>query len=348
VNRALLRAVAVHGCRGVGALALAERALAGQLSLLTYHRVLPPDRQRRYFNPGLAVTPEALRVHCGVLRERYEVLPLREAVEQWRRGGHDGRPLAAITFDDGYRDNFRLAAPVLAELGLRATFFVVAGLVGTNRPPWYDRMARAVERLRDRREPLSAEHPLHAILRAAGNGRDMPGAASVIAAAKSLRPDERQAFLERIQSAAPDPAAWEDDDLIMDWPQLRQLAGAGHEIGSHSHTHEILPLLDDAALHREVAGARRCIEEHLGASVWSFCYPNGDADERVANAVMSAGYGCATTTLSGSNRPGQDVYRLRRRFIHEDRLTGCGGRVTSRLLLRAELCGLADRVFRRH
>jgi peptidoglycan/xylan/chitin deacetylase (PgdA/CDA1 family) len=142
------------------------------------------------------------------------------------------------------------------------------------------------------------------------------------------------------------PVPFSDDDLVMHWGQLRDLRAAGHEIGSHSCTHEILPLLDDADLEREVAGSRQLLEHGLSARVDSFCYPNGDVDGRVVRAVVSAGYACAASTASGRNPVGQNPYRLCRRFIHQDRLTGCNGH-PSPLLLRAELCGLADRVFSR-
>ena len=132
----------------------------------------------------------------------------------------------------------------------------------------------------------------------------------------------------------------------MDWRHLAELADHGHEIGSHSARHEILPQLDDVSLEAEVAGSRRTLEEGLGRPVRSFCYPNGDVDERVARAVAAAGYRCAVTVESGSNKPGCDAYRLKRWFIHEDRLAGTRGQ-TSPTVLRMELCSLAEHVFGR-
>ena len=133
----------------------------------------------------------------------------------------------------------------------------------------------------------------------------------------------------------------------MDWSQLAALAKAGHEIGSHSATHEILPLLDDAALEAEVAGSRRTLEQELGVPVRAFCYPNGDFDERTIRAVAAAGYLCAVSVLQGNNDAAAEPYRLRRRFIHEDRLAGPRSKPSS-TLLRLELSGLADRVFMRN
>ena len=103
---------------------------------------------------------------------------------------------------------------------------------------------------------------------------------------------------------------------------------------------------DEHTLDAEVVTSRKLIEENLNQSVASFSYPNGDVNDRVAQAVVSAGYRCAVTTETGSNDPQSDAYYLRRWFIHEERLSGLGRR-PSTTLLRMELCGLAARVFRR-
>ena len=88
------------------------------------------------------------------------------------------------------------------------------------------------------------------------------------------------------------------------------------------------------------------VKRYLGRTVPSFCYPNGDVDDHVIRVVRSAGCECAVTLQSGGNERGDDLYHLRRRFIHEDRLRSLGQRSSS-LLLRAELSGLADCVFGR-
>ena len=317
MSKRLARTCIAAGCRGTLLLRLAEARVRGRLVILSYHRVLPADRKARYFLPDLVVTSESFRRQCLALRRHYDVLPLREAVEALQAGRAGSRALAAVTFDDGYRDNFRYALPILDGLGLRATFFVVAGLVGTNEPPWYDRLGGA------------AKEPAH-----------------IVAEAKCLTPLQRAELVARASADGSGNGALCEDDLIMDWGQLARLADQGHEIGSHSIRHEMLTQLDDVALEAEVAGSRRILENGLGRPVRSFCYPNGDVDDRVASAVKAAGYRCAVTVEPGFNAPDRDVYRLKRWFIHEGRLTGLRGRASG-TLLRMELCGLADRVFGR-
>jgi peptidoglycan/xylan/chitin deacetylase (PgdA/CDA1 family) len=94
--------------------------------------------------------------------------------------------------------------------------------------------------------------------------------------------------------------------------EIRGLHGAGIEIGSHAATHRALTLLDDAELAREVAGSRETLERLTGAPVTSFCYPYGDVDDRVAEAVRSAGYRAAAVIRGGISKDLSDPFRLKR------------------------------------
>jgi peptidoglycan/xylan/chitin deacetylase (PgdA/CDA1 family) len=102
--------------------------------VVALHRV----QERVEPGDGLTISARMFERHCRFFRRHFRVVPLREIVEKLERGQRLNRELA-ITFDDGYRDNFEVAAPVLARLGLPATFFVVSEFMGTNVVPWWDR-----------------------------------------------------------------------------------------------------------------------------------------------------------------------------------------------------------------
>ncbi len=87
---------------------------------------------------GLSVRRDAFERHCRFFKRHFDVVPLRDLVSRLEEGGRVDRMLA-ITFDDGYRDNFVNARPVLEALSLPATFFVVSQWIGTDTWPWWDR-----------------------------------------------------------------------------------------------------------------------------------------------------------------------------------------------------------------
>lgn len=105
----------------------AMRATMGRAHavVLCYHRVGERD--------VLTTTPEKFRRDMEYLKSRYQCLPLSELCERLRSGEPLSQPIAAVTFDDGYRDNFTQAVPILQAIGVPATFFVATGFMSTNR-----------------------------------------------------------------------------------------------------------------------------------------------------------------------------------------------------------------------
>jgi peptidoglycan/xylan/chitin deacetylase (PgdA/CDA1 family) len=81
----------------------------------------------------------------------------------------------------------------------------------------------------------------------------------------------------------------------MTWNQLRTLADAGWEVGSHTRTHPRLTQLDDQSLVRELRDSREACEQALGRPCHSLAYPYGDFDARVCAAAAAAGYTAAAT-----------------------------------------------------
>lgn len=244
-------------------------------------------------------------------------------------GNSSDRPLAAITFDDGYQDNYRLAAPILAEHGIQATFFVVAGLVDTEVTPWYDQAGLAWNVLEHR-----------------GHKLDAPNAHEAMSKAKRLSPPEREDWIAELQRRA-GPVVVPVMDRIMTSSQLKDLVSKGHEIGSHTMTHPLLPQCDDVTLANELQQSRATLAAITGQTITGICYPNGDCDDRVARATLAAGYSYATSVQDGVNDPhALDDFALKRWFICQKRLCDHRGR-PSDALFRMEISGMAQRIFRR-
>ncbi len=99
---------------------------------------------------------------------------------------------------------------------------------------------------------------------------------------------------------------------LMSVEQLRDWHRGGMEIGAHTRSHPRLTQCDDAQLHEEIHGSKATLQDHLDAPVTQFCYPYGDADDRVAGVVRAAGFAAATTTRRGRASAGLDLWQLPR------------------------------------
>jgi peptidoglycan/xylan/chitin deacetylase (PgdA/CDA1 family) len=283
------------------------RLARDKLSIVTFHRVLPAHELRDYPIPGIAVTPEELDWLLGLFVTHYTPGTLGEMATRFALGDRPEKPLLAITFDDGQRDNHRHAREVLAAHAVHASFFVVANATENNETLWHDRVAYALAALLQRDKAHAAQLLLR--LGADPHAADPPNAA--VAHAKHMTPGAREAFVTDLEQSVGGPAR-PDWDGMMSWDELQQLHLDGHEIGSHSRTHAILPLVSDAQLADEIAGSRAQLRKRLGFEIESFCYPNGDCDARVAAAVERAGYRHAVTTRYGINPAGTSPYLWKR------------------------------------
>ena len=113
------------------------RDFRSKMVVVTFHRV-----NDWMAEDGITCSLERFEWFCGFFSQHFRVVPLSEQVAGCRESREMGGTLA-ITFDDGYRDNFEVAAPVLRRHHLPATFFVATGFIGTDyAPPWDSHLSR--------------------------------------------------------------------------------------------------------------------------------------------------------------------------------------------------------------
>jgi peptidoglycan/xylan/chitin deacetylase (PgdA/CDA1 family) len=317
------------------------RFARGALTIVTFHRVLPLEKLEQYPMRGLAVTPEQLELVLTELVRHFDCSSVIDAFWRWQGRAFE-RPLLAISFDDGALDNYEHARPVLSKLGLTATFYIPVKNVEEQRAPWHDRVGFALLRsVAAVRKPRSSDFdrlllPFGASVRAFGALLPEDAlrlAGEGVIAAKRLGAEQREASLAELEAALGGDAVPEFARM-MTWDQIRALQRAGHEIGSHSRTHPLLPELSGDRVREEIELSRRELSSAIGAEVRSFCYPNGSYDARALKAVEAAGYECAVTTNWGLNRK-QSRFELSRCDMDFMRLQSKDGDFSrERLLLR--------------
>jgi peptidoglycan/xylan/chitin deacetylase (PgdA/CDA1 family) len=316
-----LRSTLDRVASSAGLLRLCERRMLRGVTVLMYHRILPADQCRIYPLPSLVIPREVFAAQVAWLAAHCDVRTVAGALEAQRKSERRERPLVALTFDDGYQDNYTIAAPILEDEGCRGTFFVTTGFVRGGTPLWFDRAADAWHRL-----PVAERARLMTAL-SGGAAAGVPGGLNIRSWMEGLKRaaiGHRHSLVALAESQAEDSMDTERY-LPMTIEQVHDLHARGHEIASHTVTHPLLPQLDDEALRSELVEAHRSITDWTGEASCGFCYPNGDVNERVARMVAEAGHTYACTTRPGLNRRDQDVFRLRRLSITMQRTTRAGG-----------------------
>jgi peptidoglycan/xylan/chitin deacetylase (PgdA/CDA1 family) len=311
------RAVLARGLEATGATrALEALGGAGRSVVLTYHRIATPGPSNPFYDPTVSATPEGFRAQMAMLRDRFRVVPAEELIAP--SDPADRRPRAVVTFDDGCRDNFDAALPVLREFGLPATFFIPTDFLERPRLPWWDHVAYVVKASRlDRFEvPRVSDDPAPIVVdlttpdrSAAIMGLIRPVLAGEVA--------DRDGFLKTLEDRAEvdvdSPALGRD--LFMTWDQLKALAAEGHAIGSHAHSHVALGALDDRDARRELSLSRTILEAAAKRPVRTVAYPYGwpgAVNDRTFRLAAAVGYRIGFTAFEGVVRPGLDPLAMPR------------------------------------
>jgi peptidoglycan/xylan/chitin deacetylase (PgdA/CDA1 family) len=295
---------------------------AGSLLVLMYHRVLPPaHRERGTEQPGMYVSPETLKTHLDLLKKHFVLLHLDDWQARRVRGESLPARACAITFDDGWRDNYDHAWPVLRSAGVPATIFVVSKLVGTRYVFWPNRLARLLGQPRDaatssRLLTTFTELGLSGSRMKAGLALSPAEIDAAILVCKATRTDAEMAIA--LDQFSPNDAASTGRDL-MDWNEIREMSASDQiRIGSHTRTHtRLIDGLTADVLKDEVEYSLGEIEANLGSRVRTFCYPNGDHSSAAVKSV-SEHYQCAVTTRRGWNNRDSDPHLLARVGVHDE------------------------------
>ncbi|MGF7235855.1 MAG: polysaccharide deacetylase family protein [Frankia sp.] len=105
---------------------------------------------------------------------------------------------------------------------------------------------------------------------------------------------------------------------VMSWAELREVAAAGVEIGSHGHEHSELDVLPADEMRRDISTSRATLRDHLGVAVRSFCYPFGYHTSAVRSAVAAAGFESACEVGYRRHRSGDDPFAVGRLIVTAD------------------------------
>lgn len=264
---------------------------------LAYHRIGYAESWP--FDRGLwSATPEGFSCQVGYIKKHCDIIvpdELDEAVKS-RRGRY-----ALITFDDGYRDNYETAFPILRTHGVKGTFFVTTGFIDQPRLSWWDELAWMVRTSRRRAVRASRWVPKPVAL-------DQPDREQAIRALlrcyKNLPGRETNAYMDWL---AEETGSGRHDgsrvsDFWMSWDMLREMSAAGMAIGGHTVNHPVLARLPAEIQQAEISGCVRRIEAELGRQVTTFSYPVGGLDafnEETRACLIAAGIKTAFSYYGG-------------------------------------------------
>lgn len=274
------------------------RALTRQhLKVVLYHGVAP-ERGGLFNYRGKFIHPKEFERHMEFFKSQYTVLPLDEAVEKLQHGTLPPRSLC-ITFDDGYRNNFDHAFPILKKHDIPATVFLATDFVFRGTPLWVDRLEHALQH---------GSGSLHE-----KKGLDELMRADLKACSDAERMRRLHALEETTGSSLADVKDLRYSPLTED--MITKMAASEIRFGAHTESHPILRNVPLTQARSEITASRDIVRKNAGDVSQIFAYPNGQHDDwspEIETVLAESGFKGALTTLPGSNTGGTPAFRLRR------------------------------------
>jgi peptidoglycan/xylan/chitin deacetylase (PgdA/CDA1 family) len=308
----------------------AKIKLRNKAVILMYHRVLSRNEMlENYSQDGIVVKRETFEKHMKYIKNNFKILSLSEFVEHFQKRIPFETKSCLITFDDGWKDNFQNAYPILRENGITSIIFLTTDFIGSYKQFWQERLAKLLYSLYDRtlrdkrflekaQKKFQNKEDLEIFI--GNDGKDLEDKISVFIAfqkrKESSKIEEEIDFLRQLLEMAVEESP--NGQRFLNWDEIGIMAEDGIAFGSHGKSHNILLQAERAEILKEILESKVLIENKLGKGVISFSYPNGDFTEDVVAMVKNNGYKVAFGTGNGFVSIDDDPFKLRRINIHED------------------------------
>jgi peptidoglycan/xylan/chitin deacetylase (PgdA/CDA1 family) len=286
-----------------------------QVIILLYHRV-SPDQDNWFLAEPLSL--QGFEEQVEYFSRTYELLSLDKLAYYIQQRKTLPKKALVITLDDGYKDNYLYAYPILKKHHAPATIFLATGHIGTERLFWYNKAKYIFQ------ATLLAKADLDDFgkLRLRSRSDKLEAGSLVVERLKRMPERERNSLIEKLADALkvniPEDLG---KNAILSWDEVKEMSSDGIAFGAHTVNH---PILTNVPLERakwEIVQSKKDIEERLGQPVTAFAYPSGghrDFNSQVANSVKEGGFLCAVTAIPHWIGPKANIYELGRIRASED------------------------------
>ena len=272
------------------------------LIIFNYHRIYKSELRTSFDETLFGPSIDSFHQQMLWLKEKKAVfLSEDEIIYYQQKGKVVPKRSVLITFDDGYKDNFTLAYPVLHSLHIPAIYFIPAGTIMNRKLHWWDIISLFIKKtqksliiIQKVNLPLaSAQEKKKAIFH-------------LLKVMKTKPHSQTQDLLEILskECEVDFPSHEQQNSELMTWDNIQEVRSNGIAIGSHTVSHRVLATLDEDEQFEELRSSKKLLEDMLHSKVRSFSYPVGDYTtftEKTKYLTKLAGYDIAFSFKTGVN-----------------------------------------------
>jgi peptidoglycan/xylan/chitin deacetylase (PgdA/CDA1 family) len=277
--------------------------MLGEISIFLFHRV-SGDKKNWTHATHVSIFEKCI----SYITRNYTVKTIEECLSA--KGSikpKKGKPLACITFDDGFKDNVTYALPILEKYKCPASFYMITGCIDKGLPTWPHLYNNVFENTRKMKLVIDSEELGIKVDESFRSAEErIAYGIDLVKKIRFITPSEADNVLGIIKQSFDD--VQDPQHMMMTWNEVQQIYKAGYAVGSHTYSHPMLSLIkDDNRLTYEMVHSGERIKEVCGSFPETIAYPFGLTDERVMKIAKEAGYKNGLIVGQRRYKPGYDT-----------------------------------------
>jgi len=287
--------------------------------ILMYHRIIDDEKSKNFHSlKSLFVAKREFELQIKYLFKKYSIISLDTLLSSLQGKTRLPRISFAITFDDGYKDNYLNAYPILKKYNMPATIFLITDYIGTNKVFWWDKVVfilknsnlnELVAKLDWDLYPFEIVRQFNYLIQATEKRKDKL-IEGIVENFQKFDEIKREEIIEDlINKSDISLALIQKSNQILSWEEINEMKDDLITFGSHTKSHPLLTQLEDNKLKEEIYNPKLEIEKKINKKIFFFAYPFGKSNQTIKKMLKNAGYMAAFST---SNKRKEDSFDLKR------------------------------------
>jgi peptidoglycan/xylan/chitin deacetylase (PgdA/CDA1 family) len=268
---------------------LRRKITKSQISILAYHRV-GPQTNKWSLNP---LHEKIFEYHINYLSKNFKIVSLSN-LSKMIRNKNIPEKAVVITFDDGYKDNYEFAFPILKKYNAPATVFLATGPIEEKKLFWWDKINYLL--FHTDMESIDL-NPLGSYQLSSNEDKVLAGL-NIQEKLKKMDNNKKEDIIKELINLAdvhiPEKLG---KKYLLSWNEIKKMNKNGVEFGSHTVTHPVLTNVSLDKAKWEIINSKKIIEENLETEVESFAYPNGDFNAKLSSLVENLGFSSSVSVF---------------------------------------------------
>ncbi|MGV8056589.1 MAG: polysaccharide deacetylase family protein [Smithellaceae bacterium] len=253
------------------------------------------------------------------LRQKGTPLSIEDIIEHHRLAKPYPANSFAVSFDDGFENNYSVAAPILSDLRIPAVFYVSTYFIDSNSMSWTDRIEFCLEHTKKGKISFPWNEQAYFFNDPAAKIKIMDKLRARVKTDRNINLDDLVKNVFEQCAMPPIEQSTDSLDLKMNWQQVRDLHNQDlFTVGGHSHHHLNLGFLSPPELAYEISTSLRLLKERSNITATQYSYPEGLEycySENVIKNLQEHGVACSPTAIDGLNDIKTDLFHLRRIMV---------------------------------